>query len=166
MKELVCCVIGHRFIKRTDELLNKLMTLFVDLIENKNVSVFLFGSRSQFNDLCYEIITDLRKRYQHIKRVYVRAEYDYDDKTMEYLLEDYEETYYCEDIKNAKRNAYVIRNRHMIDRSDICVFYYNGTDLILKEGTKKIKPHFVNSGTKLALDYAENKNKKIINIFN
>lgn len=165
MEDLICCVIGHRFIKRTEELIQRLTELFIDLIENRKVSVFLFGSRSQFNDLCLEVITELRKRYPDINRVYVRAEYDYDDETMAYLLKYYEETYYCPEIKNAKSKAYVIRNRHMIDKSDICVFYYNGTDVILKRATKKVKAHLVNSGTKLALDYAKDKNKEIINVY-
>ena len=163
---MVCCVIGHRTIQVTEELVQRLTNLFVYLIENRNVGVFLFGSRSQFNSLCYEIITKLKEKYTDIKRVYVRAEYDYDDKTMEYLLEDYEETYYCPEIKNYKRNSYVIRNRYMIDKSDICVFYYAGIELMLKPATKKQPSHIVHSGTKLALDYAEAKNKDIINIYN
>ena len=82
------------------------------------------------------------------------------------ILEDYEETYYCPEIKNYKRNSYVIRNRYMIDKSDICVFYYAGIELMLKPATKKQPSHIVHSGTKLALDYAEAKNKDIINIYN
>ena len=56
---------------------------------------FLFGSKSRFDDLCYEAVTELKKKYVHIQRIYVRAEFPYIDESYKsYLLKGYEETYY------------------------------------------------------------------------
>lgn len=153
MKEfLTCCFIGHRKIKYSLDLEERLTKLIEDLIISFNVGVFLFGSRSQFNDLCYNVVTGLMKKYPHIKRIYVRAEYNYDDKTMSYMLDKYEQTYFPKQIINAGRYSYVERNQIMINQSEFCVFYYD-------KGY-----NISNSGTKISLDYAIKRNKKIFNV--
>jgi len=122
---LTCCFIGHRIIEYTIELEEKLKTYIEDLILNKNVRYFLFGSRSQFDELCLKIVSNLKIKYPYIKRIYVRAEYKNIDKKYEdYLLQDYDETFFPHKIENAGRFAYVERNQIMIDKSDYCVFYY------------------------------------------
>lgn len=50
-----CCIIGHRDFEKTKELELKLNNILKDLIENKNVTNFLFGSKSMFVDFCYDI---------------------------------------------------------------------------------------------------------------
>ena len=62
----VCCFIGHRKIERTKELEDRVFNLVEDLIQNSNVDTFLFGSRSEFNDLCYEIVSFLKEKYPNI----------------------------------------------------------------------------------------------------
>ena len=72
MKIKTCCFIGHRTIETTLELRKLLYNHIENLIVSENVKVFLFGSRSQFNDLCYYIVSKLKEKYTDIKRVYVR----------------------------------------------------------------------------------------------
>lgn len=82
-----CCFIGHRKIKVTDELVCHLEEIIKSLIVTEKVDTFLFGSRSEFNELCLNIVTNLKKKYSHIKRIYVRAEFPYiDDVYKSYLL--------------------------------------------------------------------------------
>ena len=151
-REIACCFIGHREIDETEELNERLCEIIEDLIAGKGVDIFLFGSKSRFNGLCYELVSEFKSKYPHIKRIYVRAEYRIiDDSYKEYLLERYEDTYYPENAIDAGKAAYVKRNREMIDNSDFCVVYYN----------EKYAPHNRKSGTKAALDYAKRKNKKI-----
>ena len=101
-------VIGHRNIHKTDRLKNDLHTAIVDLIINKGVCNFLFGSRSEFDGLCLEVVSELKKEYPHIKRIYVRAEYPYiDDDYKAYLLKSYEDTYYPKHIEKSGKSAYV-----------------------------------------------------------
>ena len=122
---MVACFIGHRTITVTDELCERIRTTVLDLIDNQAVDTFLFGSRSQFDELCLKIVTEIKEIRPHIRRIYVRAEYPYISADYEkYLLTFYDETYMPESIIHAGKAIYIERNRHMIDSSDICMFYY------------------------------------------
>ena len=102
MKERTCCFIGHRKIEDTLELRRELYDSIERLITDEKVDTFLLGSKSRFNDLCYELLTAIKEKHPHIKRIYVRAEYSYiDDSYKEYLLKYYEDTYYPEKIIGA-----------------------------------------------------------------
>ena len=151
-----CSIIGHRKIEISDDFKLRLERILKDLIEN-NVKVFLFGSKSMFNDVCYDIISSLKTTYQDIKRVYVRAEYIKTNNEYDvYLKSQFEESYYYDKNLYSNRLNYVKRNETLIDKSDICLFYYND-NYRTKNNTK--------SGTKLAYDYALKKKKEIINIY-
>ena len=148
-----CCFFGHRKINETEELKERLTEIIEKLIVDENVDTFLFGSKSRFNSLCQETVTEIKEKYPQIKRVYVRAEYpDINEHYKNYLLENYEDTYYPEKILNSGRAAYVERNYEMIDKSRYCIVYY---DELNAPTTRK-------SGTKIALYYAIKQGKQII----
>ena len=154
-KSYTCCVFGHRTINETEELKTKLTEIIEKLIVGKNVDTFLFGSRSRFNDFCYELVTKAKEKHPHIKRIYVRAEYPYiNEEYKNYLLKSYEETYYPKEIIGAGRAVYIERNYEMINNSQFCIVYYDESTL---SETRK-------SGTKIALDYAAKKEKHIIKL--
>jgi len=149
-----CCFIGHKEIDETQELKAKLCKEIESLIEDEGVDTFLFGSKSRFDSLCLELVTKVKEKHPHIKRVYVRAEYPViDDSYKAYLLRSYEDTYYPKKIVGAGKASYVERNREMIDKSRFCVFFYDSASV----ATRK-------SGTEIALAYAEKKKKIIINV--
>jgi len=155
MIEKTCCFFGHRRINETEELKSKLSREIEKLIVEKQVDTFLFGSKSQFDSLCLELVTEIKQKYPHIKRIYVRAEYPYiSEQYKSYLLESYEETYYPEQIIGSGRAAYVMRNYEMIEKSKFCIIYYNELSRLTDS----------KSGTKIAFDYALKKAKHIINI--
>lgn len=65
-----CCFLGHRKIDIDILKLKKdLLSLIENLILNENVGIFLFGSRSDFIDICYEIVTELKIKFPFIKRI-------------------------------------------------------------------------------------------------
>lgn len=153
MKENTCCFIGHRTINETEELKTRLYEIVEKLISEENVDTFLFGSKSQFNDLCYKIVTRIKEKYPYIRRVYIRAEYPrINNDYKQYLLESYEDTYYPKSIINSGKAVYIKRNLEMINKSYFCIFYYN----------KQIVNGNCKSGTKIALDYAVKQRKEII----
>ena len=153
MKTHTACFIGHRTIDETEELKLKLIKIIEKLIVDENVDTFLFGSKSRFNSLCLELVTDLKEKYPHIKRIYVRAEYPHiSEHYKNYLFESYEDTYYPEKIMNSGRAAYVERNYEMIDNSRFCIVYCD----------EKNAPFIRKSGTEIALAYAVKKQKHII----
>ena len=150
-----CCFLGHRRINETEELKSKLAEIIEKLIVVEKVDTFLFGSKSRFNILCLELVTAMKEKHPHISRVYVRAEYPYiTEQYRNYLLENYEDTYYPKKIMNSGKAAYVERNFDMIDSSHYCVVYYD----------KDSVPTNRKSGTKLAIDYAMKKGKIIISV--
>lgn len=158
------CFIGHRNIEKTDELISLLRDTIVTLID-KGVTTFLFGSKSEFDNLSWKIVTELKKKYPFIKRVYVRAAYQFIDKSYEeYILKSYEETYFPPKLENAGKFSYVERNYEMIDNSTYCVFYYN-EDYIPPLNRNTLLPSSGNSGTKIAYEYATKKKKIIINLY-
>lgn len=153
---MVACFIGHRTITVTDELCERIRTTVLDLIDNQGVDTFLFGSRSQFDELCLKIVTEIKEIRPHIRRIYVRAEYPYIGADYEkYLLTFYDETYMPENIIHAGKAVYIERNRHMIDSSDICIFYF-------KASRKQL--YYQTCGTQYAYHYAQNASKVIINL--
>ena len=72
-EEKSCCFFGHRKIDETAELKDKLCGIIENLIVNEKVDTFFFGSKSQFDDLCHKVVTELKEKYPHIKRIYVRS---------------------------------------------------------------------------------------------
>lgn len=149
---MICCFLGHREIYETEELREKVSRKIEELIIFQGVDTFLFGSKSQFIRLCYKTVTDLKEKYPHIKRVYVRAEFPVIDEDYRgYLLESYEDTFYPECLAGAGRAIYVKRNMEMVKQSDICLFYCDAE--YIPKGRK--------SGTKIALDYAEKQKKTV-----
>ena len=151
--ENTCCFIGHREINVTDELKEKLRVVIECLIVDENIDTFLFGSKSQFDDLCYDIVTEIKEKYPHIKRIFVRAEYPYiDESYVAYLLKSYEDTYFPKSVLGAGKASYVKRNCEMIENSRFCIVYYK----------EDYTPKGRKSGTKIAFDYAEKKKKTII----
>lgn len=153
MQENTCCFFGHREINETEELKIRLRGIIERLIADEKVNTFLFGSKSRFDSLCLELVTEIKEKYPHVKRVYVWAEFPViGDDYKAYLLKRYEDTYYPEKIIGAGRAAYVERNYEMINRSKFCVVYYDAQNA----------PTTRKSGTKIALDYAVKKKRKII----
>ncbi len=151
MKENTCCFFGHRTINETEELKTHLTETIESLITDKNVDTFLFGSKSRFDSLCLELVTKIKEKHPHVKRVYVRAEYPYiTDSYQKYLLEKYEDTYYPQSIIGSGKAAYVERNCEMIKQSSFCIVYYDKCNV----------PTTRKSGTKIALDYATAQNKE------
>lgn len=153
---MVACFIGHRTITVTDELCERIRTTVLDLIDNQDVDTFLFGSRSQFDELCLKIVTEIKEIRPHIRRIYVRAEYPYISADYEkYLLTFYDKTYMPESIIHAGKAVYIERNRHMIDSSNICIFYCD---------TNSIHDQYY-MGTRLAYRYAQKMSRLTHNMF-
>ena len=154
--KLTCAFIGHRDIEETEALKRKLTDTVTALID-EGADTFLFGSKSTFDDMCYEVVTGLQRTYPQIKRVEVRSSNEYlPQMYIDLILEHYEETIFPESVHNAGYRAYIKRNRAMIDMCDVLVVY---CDMNYKP------PERTRSGTVLAVEYAQKKNKRIINLY-
>lgn len=176
------CIIGHRDVELSNEDLNKLKELFENLIIKNNVKIFLFGSRSNFDFICHKIVTELKAKYSFIQRkcYTCRSETCILESERKYWEELYSNFHKKEihllgveeevEFKNkwtCGKASYVERNQAMINDSDICVFYYNENyqpknSKYSKRSISYCKPK---SGTKIAFNYAKQKKKKIVNVF-
>ena len=164
--------IGHRKVQDKEELVERIYDALTDLIENEGADTFLFGSRSNFNDLCFMVVTEMKKIYPHIRRVYVRADYEKVSKLYEdCLLANYEETYYPDKVRGSNELCYVIRNACMVEACDVLVTYHDENYEPLRKSTKNkmLAPVFAHktmkSGTKMAVEYAQRQKKRVINVF-
>ncbi len=155
-----CCFIGHRSVKEKEKVEKILLASIEELIENEGVTTFFFGSRGDFNALCKKVLKTAKEKYPHIKRIYVRAEYQFISDTYKaYLLKSCDDTYYPEKIERAGKAVYVERNYEMINNSRYCIAYFdeNYASSPRKRGKKDIIAYQPQSGTRLAYQYAMKK---------
>ena len=162
-----CCFFGHRKISEVDRLKVKVYEVMENLILHKKVDTFLMGSKSDFDHLCREVVSALKEKYTHIRRIYVRAEFPYiNDDYEKYLLRNCEETYYPERLIGAGKAVYVERNCEMIDKSAYCIVYFKDEYLPhrRKNSRQDLFDYQPKSGTDIAYQYAIRKKKTIINV--
>ena len=168
-KEKTCCFFGHRKIDETEDLKANLYGIIEDLIVNEKVVTFLFGSKSEFDDLCHKTVTDLKEKISsHQTDICQVSIPTYSDWYEDSLLKHYEGTYFPEHMENAGRASYVERNQEMINKSDFCVVYYDENYLPprRKNSRRDLFDYQPKSGTAVAYDYAVKKKKEIINVLN
>jgi len=183
----VCCFIGHRKIDQSVELTQRARNVINELIEDKGVRTFLFGSRSEFDDLCHNIVTELQKNNPQIKRIMYTCRSEYacmkEEKEereriaravtkRDIAYKDYDGSMMSDRLWSAGKASYVERNRDMIDASDYCVFYYNPQYLPprRKYSKRSVGDYQPKSGTGLAYEYANYKLQRnikpvIINVY-
>ena len=176
-----CCFIGHRKIIEIQELKQRLQKTIENLIKEKQVRTFIFGSRSEFDFLCHKLVSDLMSKYPTIERVVYTCKGEFAVlKQYKKELEQMFSTAFKQDITlceyekeiehktkfTSGKASYIERNKAMIDASDFCIFYY---DENYKPKTRKHKKSDVfeyqpKSGTSLAYNYAKQKKKILINV--
>ena len=153
---MIVAFIGHRTLIKTEALKDKLKKIVENLIVNENADTFLFGSKSEFNTLCYDVVTELQNKYRSIRRVYVRAEREFiSEEYKRYLLTLYEFTCFPKAVQDAGALSYVKRNQAMIDKCDVVVAYYDD---------QYIPPTKTKSGTQMAVVHAIKNHKRLINL--
>ena len=178
-----CCFIGHRKIPITNELKIEIYKHIEHLILHSDVKVFLFGSRSDLDFLCHEIVTELKEKYPYIKRIrytcrnetvileserikweelYSRAQ------KRKVRLQGVEEEFKHKTKYTSGRASYIERNQAMVDDSEYCLFYYDETytPSKRKHAKRSIGYYIPKSGTAVAYKYAKRKNKHITNFHN
>lgn len=146
------CFFGHRYIESSSEIERRLDKLLYDLITQKEYVEFLIGRDGDFDLLASAAIKRAVREYgygnTHFALVlpYMKAEYR--DNEKEYL-DYYDEVEVCAESADAHPKAAIqIRNRNMVDRSDLvvcCIQHKSG-------------------GAYKTMQYAEKQDKHIINL--
>ena len=174
--------IGHRTVVDATQVKIRLIEVIERLIAD-GADTFLFGSRSEFDRLCWEVVTELQAQHPNITRVSYNAPHESaitskeERQHLEQIfskltggdvhLADYDSAVNSRKSMNATKDAYIMRNQEMIDNSDVCVFYYNKDYLPprRKQSKRSVLDYQPQSGTAVAFEYAKRKKKTIINLF-
>ncbi len=144
-----CSFFGHRNIMVTQPLIDELKRLIEVLIKNNDFGVFYFGEFGQFDDICYQVVTELKNIYPHIQRVYISP----DEKSLSKHKIKGDKEYEFQTIFALKFNWWYqriyYRNVSIIDNSDYVIFFV----------AKNIE-----SGAYKAMQYATKNKKEYLNI--
>ncbi len=143
---------GHRYVDYPTEIGNRLDKLLHDLIMRREYVEFLIGRNGDFDLLASSAIKKAVRSYDygntHLTLVlpYMKAEYRDNEHS---YLEYYDEVEVCAESSAAHpKSAIQVRNRSMIDRSELvvcCIQHKNG-------------------GAYKTIRYAEKQGKKIVNL--
>ncbi len=117
---------GHRRVSNYAEVEQQLRFLIYDLITNHDFVEFLVGRDGDFDQLAASTIRKVKRDVFDANssliwvQAYPRAEYVRDQKA-------YEDYYDAVELCDASATAYPkaaiqLRNRSMVDRSDLCIF--------------------------------------------
>lgn len=157
-----CSFFGHRDTPQTDELKQKVRETVEQLIVEEGVDTFLFGSRSKFDELCHIVVTELKEKYPHIRRIVYLCKHETaclvgagtslmqkikNVTGRDVYVREFEDIKKSDRVNSAGRACYVERNQWMIDESVIIVLYCNEKDL-LKGGTSFVKKYAVREKVK------------------
>ena len=148
-----CSMFGHSTIEITKELENKLFEIMEDLIK-QGCETFYFGGFGMFDELCHKVVSKLKETHNHIKRVFCLSDPRHlrINKRPKWLKsEDYEEFIYLDLEFDWWYQRIYYRNVSIIDYSNFVFFYV---------------VNLANSGAYKALQYAEKKHVKYLNLAN
>ena len=120
------CFFGHRLIDDFSLVEQKIEALINRLLNEHEYVEFLVGSDGEFDQLVTSAILRCRKRLDTANcsvtwvMPYLKADYVKNSKSYDNY---YDSVDICEQSANAHpKSAIQIRNRAMVDRSDLCVF--------------------------------------------
>lgn len=144
---------GHRETDLTSEIEDHLDKLLHDIISKKEYVEFLIGRNGEFDLIMSSIIKRAINKYSCgntsfiLVLPYLNAEYRDNKKS---YLDYYDEVEICHESAVAYYKAAIqIRNKFMVDRSDLVIFYVKHN----------------NGGAYSTMQYAAKQKKQIINIY-
>ncbi len=176
-----CSFFGHRNVILSDVQKSKLQSIIEHLIVDENICIFLFGSNSSFNNICYEIVTKLKEKYPYLKRIaytcksegcILESDRDRWDKICTKYIKNENDLFFVEEeyeFKNkyiSGKAGYIERNKEMVDNSEFTIIYYNKNYLpkLRKRSKGDICYYQPQSGTKVIYDYLVSKEKRFLNV--
>lgn len=160
-----CSFFGHRDTLQTEELKDNVCETVERLIVKEGFDTFLFGSRSQFDELCHIVVTELKEKYPNIQRIAYLCKHEtacFVGESMkmkqhikkltgrDVYVPEYEDIKKSDRVNSAGCGPYVERNQWMVNDSNYQLFYLDKNCCI------RI------SGTMSAFLYAQKQEKRII----
>ena len=148
MDAFVVSLFGHREIEDLRKLEDKLTPIIKELMRTKMYVVFLIGRNGEFDECAASILKRVRKESGEENSEIILV-LPYTVANIEYYEKYYDDIIIPDRLYSAHpKSAIILRNRWMIESSDLVVVYVEH-----KTG-----------GAYTAMKYAEKLNKRIINI--
>lgn len=150
--EKTCSCFGHSKVDITDDLTAR-TRIEIDKAVADGVRIFLFGGRSDFDDLCYDLVTEKRNADSrlNLKRVFCFATERQLRKPPRWFIRKEYDALECPTKHfNYWYTAIYYRNLAMIDQSDLILFWVEPRE---------------NSGAYKTYRCAVKKHKHIVNLF-
>lgn len=136
MHDNICSFCGHRIV--TDySLEEKIYIKVLDLVMNKNCTIFYSGGMGEFDMLCERVVRRIKKKYPYIKLCRIIYKYKTDLKAVRSLVDEI----IIPDLTNVHyKKAIVMRNRWMVEEADMILCYihksYGGAYTMMKYAEK------------------------------
>ncbi|MCR4719412.1 MAG: hypothetical protein K5768_07265 [Firmicutes bacterium] len=143
---------GHRYIENIFEIEQKIEEIVKRLIYENEYVDFLIGRDGEFDQLVSSTVKRMKKEmgYSNSSLIwvmpYIKAEYENNRENFEEYYDEIEICY--ESSISHPKSAIQIRNRRMIDRSDLVIFY--------------VRRNY--GGAYKAMEYAAKIGKRMINL--
>ena len=125
-----CCFTGHRNIRPGEikQIEERVRREVLDLIE-KGVNTFYVGGAMGFDTLAAEVLLDLLSKENADIRIVSALPFpdwrdgwpDGEKQRQERIIRESDEVFYAARVHS--RNAYLRRDREMVDRSGVCIAY-------------------------------------------
>ena len=150
-KHKSCSFFGTRSVAISDEIKMKIKNKILELLRN-NFRVFYFGGFSEFDDVCYKIVSEYKKEFPDIYRIFCSSDIRWlrPSKQPKWLSnEEFEEITYLDLDYDYWYTRIYYRNCEIINRSDFVLFFALENN---------------ESGAYKALKYAKSKKKEYINL--
>lgn len=144
--------IGSDNYTQTSLLAIRMWEVVANLVVEEGADVFLFSNANFYEHICWEIVSQLKMNYSNIERHYHHGGFDYDIGYVDYLKEFYDNLFFP---KMGVPLPRYLRNRAMIDKCDVLITYCSNEELHAEQ----------KSLTALAIVYAREKNKRVVNLF-
>ena len=143
---------GHRELKNFTNIYLQLESLVRELVDTKQYVEFLVGRNGQFDSLVSSVIRMVKREYRDDNSSLVLVlpynTKEYSDN-IGYFENYFDEVEICNESSMAHFKAAIqVRNKSMVDRSDLTVFYVENES----------------GGAYITYKYAKSQNKKIIRL--
>ena len=115
-----------------NDVLGKVKKILSNLIENENVSVFLFGEKSFVEACGFSFGSQLKQQGKDIKFIIYDEKHDLNNHKFKLGKVKLSITDVClmffDEIRYYKSNEQFEKNKQIVDDSDFCIFSFNEND--------------------------------------
>ncbi len=137
-KDRTCCFFGHGKADVEGDLYDSVKSMMETLIVEDKVDTFLFGRKCEFDILCFYAVTELKRKYPHIKRNYTRIDFPFSSDEFIDYEPYYDDVYYPGRILHEGDRKIVYMGESEKERLEL-----SGTCLLYDEdGLQTGKPWF------------------------